>query len=93
MQVACKSLGFTTGAQMLVGESSPFTAPADSASLIREIVCAGTEMSLDECDIENREYEGFDYGEDIITTPVAVVCTTTSGTFVANSELNPQCHL
>ena len=79
-QVACRSLGFATGAQLIVGRSSPLPAPLTSPTLIDSITCDGSEASLADCDIRTRESESFyDYGFDVNIQSVALLCTTPSG--------------
>ena len=79
-QVACRSLGCATGAQLLVGRSTPLPAPLMSPRAIGEITCDGSEASLADCDIRTRESESFyDYGFDVNIQSVALLCTTPSG--------------
>lgn len=51
VQVACRSLGYATGAQLLVGDSSPFPGHPGSSRLTTGIDCSGAESSLGECAI------------------------------------------
>jgi len=78
-QVACRSLGFAAGAQLLVGQSSPFPASTGSLSLTNEITCDGSETSLADCDITIRDYDNFDYGGALQQTAVALICSNPSG--------------
>lgn len=78
MQVACKTLGFTTGGQIIVGEASPFPAPGSSTILIRNIICQGTEMAIEDCVVRDLYFDDY-IDEDIFTDPVALVCTTGTG--------------
>lgn len=79
-QVACRSLGFTAGAQLLAGRSSPLPAPSTSPQVVRDITCDGSEASLADCDIRTRDYDySFDYGFDVNPSSVALICTTPSG--------------
>ena len=92
---ACRSLGYAAGAQMLVGTSSPFPAPASIPRLLTDIVCDGTETSLTECDIytvddidadararifePDYDYRLDDKVGDYQIGAVALICTTPSG--------------
>ena len=78
-QVACRSLGFAAGAQLLVGQSSPFPAPIGSLSLANDITCDGSETSLADCDITIQEYDIFDYAGASRQTAVALICSNPSG--------------
>lgn len=81
-EVACRSLGFTTGAQLLVGDSSPFPAPSSAPGLVNEITCGGSESSLAECNIDVNDYDfgyGDDYGSDLARRSAALICTSPSG--------------
>lgn len=80
-QVACRSLGFATGAQLLIGDSSPFTAPKSPPNMINRITCEGSEDDLAACDINVVDYGFADYGEAPFTDAVALVCTTPSGMY------------
>ena len=77
-QVACRSLGFAAGAQLLVGQSSPFPASTGSFSLTNDITCDGSETSLADCDITIRDYEYSNYGA-VQYTAVALICSNPSG--------------
>lgn len=79
-QDACRSLGYATGAQLLVGSFSPFPANASAPELIRSIICEGSEDSLSDCSI-TTDYEDYRYpvvGESVPGT-VALICATPSG--------------
>ena len=104
-QVACRSLGYATGAQLLVGESSPFPAAEAAPELVRDIVCNGSEDSLADCRI-SVDYSDFQsyFVRDPSPDAVALVCTTPSGASsehlsdqsavpspMANSSINCQC--
>ena len=79
-QVACRSLGFAAGAQLLVGESSPFPGPPGSMRLSVSITCDGSEASLSDCDIEVPDYNfGGDYDGGEIPFAAALICTNPSG--------------
>lgn len=86
--VACRSLGFTTGALTLVGDSSPFPAPYFAPGLIDEIVCDGSDSSLSKCNIEVKDYSfSFDTVGDYVRGSVALICTTPSGEFPCLLEI------
>lgn len=78
-QVACRALGFATGGQLIVGESSPFPAPGTATSLDGDASCNGSEMRLTDCDLSFREDDGNDYGAGVLAGTVALLCTTPSG--------------
>eukprot|EP00892_Ulva_mutabilis_P007291 jgi/Ulvmu1/4934/UM204_0006.1 len=83
-QVACRTLGFAAGAQILAGDSSPFPAPSTAANLIRDITCDGTEATLSACDIDTFDSSDYFYfydysGSDFVRRAAALVCTTPSG--------------
>ena len=78
-QVACRSLGFAAGAQLRVGQSSPFPAPAGSVSLTDDIACDGSETSLADCDITILDYDEFDVTDPFQQTAVALICSNPSG--------------
>lgn len=79
--VACRSLGYVTGAQFLAGGASAFPAPGNASVLIRAIICEGSEASLADCDIDT-DFEGISFNlEDVesITQAAALICATPSG--------------
>ena len=79
-QVACRSLGYATGAQLLVGDSSPFPALESAPELIRDIVCDGSEDSLSDCRIGTDYYDyRFSFVGESVPDAVALICTTPSG--------------
>eukprot|EP00892_Ulva_mutabilis_P007289 jgi/Ulvmu1/4932/UM204_0003.1 len=79
-QVACRTLGFATGAQILVGESSPFPAPNNAPVLIRDVTCDGSEATLAACEIDTDDNYFYDYGNsNSIQQAVALVCSNPSG--------------
>lgn len=87
-EVACRSLNYSTGAQLVVGESSPFPAPSlASITLVESVQCDGSEMSLSDCDLKlrNSDYDdsnnySSDNGE-FATAAVALICTSPSGAY------------
>ena len=78
-QVACRSLGFAAGAQLLVGDSSPFPSSTSSRSLTAGITCDGSETSLADCDINIRDHDRSDYAGSVLHTAVALICSNPSG--------------
>lgn len=85
-QVACRSLGYTTGAQILVGAASPFPSPDTVPRVVTDVICSGFESSLTDCDIETDDDESLSlqryrssYAEDIRVDAVALICTTPTG--------------
>lgn len=78
--MACRSLGFAAGAELLVGESSPFPGPPGSTRLGAIISCDGAETSLSDCDITIPD-DGptFDYFEGVRPFAAALICTNPSG--------------
>eukprot|EP00892_Ulva_mutabilis_P011614 jgi/Ulvmu1/8825/UM049_0005.1 len=86
-QVACRSLGYTSGAQLLVGQSSPFA--TDRATLVTELVweCNGSEASLGECATSSRgrsrdqrlDADDIAFDDGFIRDSVALLCATPSG--------------
>ena len=78
-QVACRSLGYATGAQLLVGDSSPFPAPPGVPRLTSGIECIGSESNLGECEISFPDYYRFDYYGDVRPNAVALLCNNPSG--------------
>lgn len=83
--VACRTLGFDTGAQLLAGRSSPFPAPYFAPSLIQDIICDGSEDTLADCDILRKPPPAFDqnddYSPEVVPGSVALLCTSLSGVF------------
>ena len=75
-QVACRSLGYAAGAQLLVGRSSPFPGSPGSFRLAGSIVCDGSEASLSDCDIRIVDFRSDD---DVMPFATAVICTNPSG--------------
>lgn len=78
-RVACRSLGFATGAQLLVGASSPFPAPKGSIRLTNGITCDGSEVSLADCDIIIPDYDLSDYSGTSQLSAIALICSNPSG--------------
>lgn len=80
-EAACRALGFATGGQLIVGESSPFPADGNARILDGDISCNGSELQLTDCDLSFREDPTGDYGTNAAVFPgtVALMCTTPSG--------------
>lgn len=82
--VACRTLGFDTGAQMLVGASSAYPASLSAPDLVLFISCNGSEKELSGCsfkiddtaDYEEDFYTQYDILQDMA---VALVCNNPSG--------------
>lgn len=66
VQVACKTLGYKAGSQLLAGASSPLPGASDFPSDIQKVACTGEEETLADCDLiltsSDRYNLGFDYG-------------------------------
>ena len=93
-QVACRSLGYATGAQLLVGSISPFPAVESGPNLISSIICEGSEDSLSDCSItlDNEDHRNLFVGESV-PEAVAIICTTPSGASTeCLSEESPKGH-
>lgn len=88
-QVACRSLGYGSGAVLLSGALSGL--PGDDSTLyeIEAINCGGLEDTLSDCTTASEylatDYRGSDYGDSYVYdygirgSPVALLCTTSSG--------------
>lgn len=78
--IACRTLGFAAGAQMLSGVGSALPGEDIPVDTIGRIVCNGDEDSLTDCTTQPDYYfigfAGEDYGENA----VAVMCNNPSGT-------------
>eukprot|EP00892_Ulva_mutabilis_P011625 jgi/Ulvmu1/8835/UM049_0015.1 len=83
VQVACRSLGYTSGAQMLAGRHSALPSLTHDFVEIRGFTCNGTEDSLGQCDIAQvvTDNSGYDDTQVIAdgTVNVALMCSTPSG--------------
>lgn len=77
-EVACRSLGYDGGAQLLVGHSSPFAVLSGSSGLVlvSEVECTGTEASLAECRIDSMANHEASQNDQRV---VSLVCANTSG--------------
>ena len=84
--VACRSLGFATGAQLLSGTNSGLPGQDGVVDALGVFRCMGDEDTLADC--ENVDYSTADGSAD---AAVALMCSTPSGicvTALANSTLN-----
>ena len=82
-QVACRSLGYGSGAVLLSGALSGL--PGNDSTLYdtAAITCSGLETSLSDCTTESRASFFSDYESRSATaSPVALLCTTSSGVFL-----------
>ena len=80
--VACRQLGYTTGAQLLAGRSSALPAEQAVQSGVRSVTCDGSEDMLTDCDIRfTVDYGGgfYDYNGELAVGAVALMCTNPSG--------------
>ena len=75
--VACRSMGFNTGAQVLSGESSALPFEDGTVNTMGSISCRGDGMSLSECQTSISRV--FDYGTPPGDLAVALVCSNASG--------------
>lgn len=81
VEVACESLGYATGAQLLAGFASALPSFSTDPLARRIIDCGGTEDSITDCDLEYVSsyyvYGSRDIG--VRVDDVAVVCANPSG--------------
>lgn len=76
-QVACRSLGFATGAQMLSGAQSALPGPSGEVDTILAITCTGVEVALAQCLFTPRDYmNDYAFEEE---NAVALICSDPSG--------------
>eukprot|EP00892_Ulva_mutabilis_P005580 jgi/Ulvmu1/3394/UM016_0010.1 len=75
-QVACRSLGFTSGAQILAESLSALPGPAGVINTVNVVACRGDEESLADCEFRDDYYDTEYRLED---GAVALVCSTPSG--------------
>lgn len=90
-EVACRSLGFAAGAQLLVGKLSPFpTAEGEGVpQLLRNIICNGTEGSLSECTLEvvpSGSGAGRGAATGLQFATASLICSNPSGPLQANID-------
>lgn len=76
-QVACRSLGFAAGAQIVSGEFSALPGDTAAVDTVSRISCHGDEPTLAACEIIQSSDYGFDYGSEDAT--VALICSNPSG--------------
>ena len=75
--VACRSLGFETGAQIVSGEGTALLREDGTVDTMGQIICQGDETSLSECQTSVPPF--FDYGTPPGDAAVALVCSSASG--------------
>ena len=75
--MACRSLGFVSGAQILSSTLSALPGEAGDMKRLRIIGCLGDEANLGEC--EFRSDYSTDYGSSLEDAAVALVCSNPSG--------------
>ena len=76
-QVACRSLGFASGAQILSSTLSALPGEAGEVNTLGIIACLGDEANLGECEFQS-DYST-DYGSSLEDGAVALVCSNPSG--------------
>ena len=88
-QGACRSLGYSAGAQLLLGMSSPFPADEFARELERTFTCDGSEESLAECDTTRAfpDYLNNRYC-DLATRSISLICSTPSGAQTSSCALS-----
>lgn len=80
--VACRQLGYATGAQLLAGRTSALPVADPPPVGIRSVSCDGTEDMLTDCEIEfSMDGYGYDYSSGV--GAVALVCSNPSGALQA----------
>lgn len=88
-QVACRSLGFTSGAQILSGDLSALPGSSGEVDSVERIACQGDEATLADCQFPTRGDYGDDYAyEDGFAT--AVICVNASGVVLCSCHCGPQ---
>ena len=88
--VACRSLGFTTGAPLFVpGPLQAISTPASENSRIQSIQCQGSEQSLQDCEIQGRTEAPFDpFQEDVRVEACSVACSIPTGAGLVSACLS-----
>ena len=77
-QVACRQLGFASGAEAIISTTSALPGPAGVTDIVSSIVCQGTEETLSDCGVFRENAGSFCFaGED--SCNAALVCSTPSG--------------
>lgn len=74
LQVACRSLGYSTGAQVIVGRTSALPGPAGLTDSVSRYACRGDEASLEDCEFElsNGYFADAEYDDG---AAVAIICS------------------
>ena len=88
--VACRSLGFPTGAQLLAGGSTALPGRAEFAAGISRIFCRGDEETLTACTLFEDVGPFRDYAS-LVDDSVAIMCMTPSGTMHAVRAMHALC--
>lgn len=78
VQVACRSLGFSAGAQILSSSLSALPGQSGEVDTFSRIACQGDEATLADCESPSDYYRS-DYGPNIDDGTVAVLCSNPSG--------------
>lgn len=92
VQVACRTLGFATGAQALAGRDSPLPDPDGRDSAVGSISCLGDEATLSECMTSPVSSLDYAYERTVEENAVAIVCSNPSGVLTAlSSRLYKSC--
>lgn len=78
-QVACRSLGFSSGAQILSGTFSALPGPSGEADTGSRIECQGDEVTLADCEFPPGSYNDYGGYDERELSAVAIVCTSPSG--------------
>lgn len=75
-QVACRSLGYSTGVQIIVGRTSALPGPAGVTDSVLGYACRGDEASLEDCEVEvTRITAYFADAEYDDGSAVAIICS------------------
>lgn len=81
--VACRTLGFTTGVQMLVGDSSPYPAPLTAPILINSIFCGSDAEAFSDCKIsfagDASDFDQKVFDPFLKASAVALTCASPTG--------------
>eukprot|EP00892_Ulva_mutabilis_P007276 jgi/Ulvmu1/4920/UM202_0005.1 len=85
--VACRGLGFETGAQLLSGLGSGLPGEDVPEDTVNRIVCTGDEDALTDCAVTENDYGNIS-GENDGDNSVAIICYNPSG--CTTNETEPQ---
>lgn len=78
-ELACKTLGYATGAQLLAGSASALPSFSTERPARRSLGCGGTEDIIADCDVYYVDVYSYQYGFGQQVDDVALVCTNPSG--------------